>query len=41
MIKIRIGDVFSGFDDAEVVEIEETEENEVYKKGELNDYKQD
>lgn len=46
MIKIRLGDVFQGFDDAELIELMEFDETdkkelkEISRKGELNDYKQ-
>ena len=43
MIKIRMGDIFGGFDDAEVielVELEEKNEKDNFDKGILNDYKQ-
>lgn len=44
MIKrIRLGDVFVGFDDAEVIELEEKEETklpEQSERGKGNDYKQ-
>ena len=42
IIKVTMGELFGGFDDAEVVELKTTNENEedVLNKGKLNDYKQ-
>lgn len=41
MIKTRMGDIFKGFDDAEIIELEESEEEDnVDKERKLNDYKQ-
>lgn len=40
MIKTRMGDVFYGFDDAEIIELEESEEDNIDKERKLNDYKQ-
>lgn len=43
MIKIRMGDIFGEFDDAEIIELIELEkknEKDNFDKGKLNDYKQ-
>ena len=45
MIKVRMGDIFGGFDDAEVIELNEddghSEDFSELEKDRLNDYKQD